>query len=414
MTDRSQTGSSTGDGTDSGARSTLGVYVDDVYTVVAGSSPQLISSDRSFMTFAAEVARPFGGLTVFGRTLRADDPADHPLPPGTRLVVLPLYDELTRLGQVARATPGTARAMWRGLAGTDVVWIFGPHPFGLLLAALARLRGRRIVLGVRQDTLSYYRSRLRSRAWKPALALTWLLDRAYRLLARRTPITVVGDELTQRYGAGRTTVKSMTVTLVRAADIAPAPSSRSWDGPIELLTVGRLEQEKNPFLVIDVLELLEQRDPGRYRLTWAGRGPLETELASRAAEAGLADRIRLTGYVPMGEPLLALYRDANAFVHVSLTEGVPQVLLEAFACGVPVVATAVGGVPAAVEHGAAAILVPPNDAAAIVTAVIELTDAPNTRLRIASRGLELAQQLTLEAEAERVARFVAGEPEARR
>ena len=125
----------------------------------------------------------------------------------------------------------------------------------------------------------------------------------------------------------------MTVTLVRAADVLPKIPERDWSGELELRTVGRLEQEKNPFLLIDILAELERREPGRYRLTWIGRGPLESEFAERTATAGLDSQVELAGYVPFGAELLDRYRRAHTFVHVSLTEGVPQVLIEASPAG---------------------------------------------------------------------------------
>ena len=70
----------------------------------------------------------------------------------------------------------------------------------------------------------------------------------------------------------------------------------------------------------------------------------------------MEDRAELLGYLPIHGGLMDRYRSVNAFLHVSWTEGMPQVLLEAFAAGTPVVATAVGGVPEAA--GDAALLIP--------------------------------------------------------
>jgi len=125
-----------------------------------------------------------------------------------------------RLGQLAGATAGTLIAMWRALAEIDVVWVFGPHPFSLLLTALAHLRRRKVILGVRQDTLEYFRARLPSRRWVPAVAGIRLLELAFRVLGRRLGVTVVGPTIARRYGGDQTRVLPMTVTLVRGADVS--------------------------------------------------------------------------------------------------------------------------------------------------------------------------------------------------
>ena len=100
-----------------------------------------------------------------------------------------------------------------------------------------------------------------------------------------------------------------------------------------------------------------------------------------------------------------LYRSSDAFLHVSWTEGVPQVLLEAFAAGSPVVATAVGGVPD--MAGDAALLVPPGDPDAAASALNRLADDPALARELAERGLERVSSRTLEAESARVAAFLA-------
>jgi glycosyltransferase involved in cell wall biosynthesis len=217
--------------------------------------------------------------------------------------------------------------------------------------------------------------------------------------------TVVGTEIAASYGAQRPTVHAMTVSLIRAADLASGPAVRDWSGPVELLTVGRIEPEKNPLLLVDALA---QLDPQRYRLTWIGRGRLEEAVCRRALHAGVSDRLALHGFVAFGPELLALYRRAHAFVHVSLTEGVPQVLIEAMACGTPVVATDVGGVAAALDSGRAGLLVPPDDLEALVRAIIRIGDDEDLRRRLVAHGLELARERTLEVEAARVAAVLSG------
>jgi glycosyltransferase involved in cell wall biosynthesis len=230
-----------------------------------------------------------------------------------------------------------------------------------------------------------------------------LLEGAYRLLARRCPTVVVGPQLARNYGRSRRLLQ-ITVSLVREAAVADPDQTegRTWGGGLTVLTVGRLETEKNPLLLADVLSRL---DP-RWRLVVCGEGPLEDDLRARLRELGVEDRAELRGYMPVDGGLMDLYRASDAFLHVSWTEGVPQVLLEAFAAGLPTVATAVGGVPDVA--GDAALLVPPGDPDAAAAALGRLDGEPGLRERLAERAIDRARQRTLEAESARVAAFMEG------
>jgi glycosyltransferase involved in cell wall biosynthesis len=398
----------------------LGLYVDGPYRLVETADGPRVAPDPAdfpFLTFACEVGGQFESLLLFGRARRVSH-ADTRLllPAGVEMELLPHYDDLRRLGQVAKAALGTARGFWRGLARVDVVWVFGPHPFSFLLVGLAALRGKRIVLGVRQDTLAYFSQRLPEQRWKPALLAVQAMEAGYRLLARLTKVTVVGSEIARHYGGERPSMLSMTVSLARLEDVVRDPVKRDWNGRIDLLTVGRIDSEKNPFLVVDTMAALERVRPGRYHLAWVGTGPLQEAVLRRAADLDISDRIELRGFVPFGPELLQQYRQAHAFVHVSLTEGLPAVVIEALASGTPVVGTDVGGVAAALEGGGAGLLVPPADPDALVAALLRITDDAELRGRLVARGLELARDRTLDVQTGRVARFMmsAGDPASHR
>jgi glycosyltransferase involved in cell wall biosynthesis len=184
-------------------------------------------------------------------------------------------------------------------------------------------------------------------------------------------------------------------------------AGRDYGGELTVLTVGRLDAEKNPLLLADIITRL-LAGPRSWRLLVCGDGPLREQLQERLSELGLLDRVELLGYVPIDGGLLDLYRSSHAFLHVSLTEGFPQVLVEAFATGLPTIATAVGGVPAAASG--AALLIEPDDASTAVDALERI--ATDTRLReeLIEAGLERAREGTLEAASERLVAFLAAVP----
>jgi glycosyltransferase involved in cell wall biosynthesis len=286
---------------------------------------------------------------------------------------------------------------WRLLDQVDVAWVLGPHPLGIAFALIAHARERRVVLGVRQDTLAYIRHRhpgrlgLRLTAW--ALELTW------RGLTRLDATVVVGEDLARRYRGSRTLVP-IAVSLIDDADLADAGTvlARPYDGDLRVLSVGRLDPEKNPLLLADVLARLRAFDP-RWRLVVCGDGSERQALEARLRSHGLAAHAELRGAVPFHE-LRDAYATSHAVLHVSWTEGVPQVLFEAFAAGVPVVATDVGGVAAAV--GDAALLVPPGAPEAAAHGLARIAGDAALRAELVVRGLERARERTLRSQLERV------------
>jgi glycosyltransferase involved in cell wall biosynthesis len=375
----------------------VAVYADNWYR----PNPDGIYADRSLVVFIAGVAAAAERTVLLGQLDPNLPRAHYRVPDHLEFVGLPSYPSMLS-PRAPLAMLRSLRTFWRAIRDVDVVWLLGPHPLCLAFAALAAARGKRVTLGVRQDFPTYVRTR------HPDKRLVHLagdlLEGSYRLLARLgAPTVVVGPELAQNFKRARHLLP-IAVSLVRDSDIAdPAEAStRVWDGERSVLSVGRLETEKNPLLLADVLARL---DDGHWRLLICGEGPMEGELRERLRELGVADRAELLGYLPIHGGLMDRYRSVNAFLHVSWTEGMPQVLLEAFAAGTPVVATAVGGVPEAA--GDAALLIPPGDPDAAARALARLAAEPELRRELVAKGIERVRSRTLEAESARVARFLA-------
>lgn len=379
----------------------LAVYCDFSYRVNNGE----VRAQLPFALFIRELADHYARLVVIGRLDPAPEPYPYPMR-GVEYVPLPHYASGARFGDVLRTLPTGVKRFWRTLAEVDVVWILGPNPpQALAFALLAAARRRRVVLGLRQNLPELVRHRHKGR--RAVHLAADLLEAAFRLLARRMPVVVVGPDLARRYRKGAS-VHMMYVSLLSGEDIAtPDEDDRDYEGDeLRALSVGRLDPEKNPLLLADILERLLQSDP-RWRLEICGDGSLREQLARRLEALGVADRARLHGHVAIDGGLWDLYRRSHALVHVSLTEGVPQVLLEAFAARLPVVATAVGGVPPVVEGRG--LLVPPSDPDAAARALEAIVRDPVLRAKLVNEASADVRNHTLESASARLAAFLAGD-----
>jgi glycosyltransferase involved in cell wall biosynthesis len=369
----------------------LAVYTDYVYKQRDGA----VYAQRAFALFLARLGREVDSLAITGRLDPEPGESYYRLPDDVEFVPLPHYASLARPLSAAPAMARSLGRFWRLLGRVDAAWLLGPYPLSFVFVLLAALRRRRVFLGVRQDWPTYVRSRHPDSG---ALQLVARLMEAWRALARLYPVVVVGPELARNYSRARA-VLPVTVAMVDEEDIAPP---REHEPGFSVLSVGRLETEKNPLLLADVLAGLRARDP-RWRLVVAGEGPLRGELEERLASLGVAEQADLRGYVPVDAGLHELYRSADFFLHVSWTEGLPQVIFEAFAARLPVVATAVGGVPDAV--GEAALLMPPGAAEAAVEALVRLAGDDALRAGLVEAGVERVRQHTTAVEVKRVSEF---------
>jgi glycosyltransferase involved in cell wall biosynthesis len=375
----------------------LAVYTDYAYTTREGE----VYAERAFALFMMAVLAHAEESTVIGRLQASGGQARYRLPEGVRFVALPYYADGSRASSLVRAFAISFRRLWRSLDSVDTAWVLGPHGLAIPFALLVVARRRRLRLGVRQDLRAYARSRHPDRRIVHRLAdmLEWI----YRMLARRYPVVVVGEGLRESYSRGRA-VLATSVSLVRDADIVSLTSAlgRGWGDRFIVLSVGRLDAEKNPLLLVDIIGALVQAD-SRWQLMICGEGPLQAALAERVAERQLDEHVQIRGYVAFDQ-LRDVYRSSHVFLHVSLTEGLPQVLFEAFAAGLPVVATEVGGVRAAVDG--AAMLIAPDRIPEAVRAITCLQRSPHQRAELVAAGIRVATAHTLEREAGRVASFL--------
>jgi glycosyltransferase involved in cell wall biosynthesis len=158
--------------------------------------------------------------------------------------------------------------------------------------------------------------------------------------------------------------------------------------PLKLIVAGRLVPLKRVDRVVEAVGALEG-----VGLLVVGDGPERERLERMAERLGLADRVHFAGARPRDETL-ALIRGSDVMVVSSIYETYPHVVLEAMALGVPVIASAVGGVPEIIENGRNGRLIADGRVEELRGA-IEAMRSPEERRRLAAGGLETASKHTV-------------------
>jgi colanic acid/amylovoran biosynthesis glycosyltransferase len=178
----------------------------------------------------------------------------------------------------------------------------------------------------------------------------------------------------------------MSVDLDRYPMLAEKRQGRG--GPLRVLFVGRLTPEKAPHVLVEGVSLLPR---GSVELQVIGAGPEKAALERQVARLGLAGVAQILG--PRGQDeLLEHYEWADVFCLPSFAEGVPVVLMEAMATGLPVVTTHIAGIPELVDDGVNGLLVAPGRSDLIADALGSLAHDGERRERLGEAGRAKVQQ----------------------
>jgi glycosyltransferase involved in cell wall biosynthesis len=229
--------------------------------------------------------------------------------------------------------------------------------------------------------------------YRGGLAREFLATRAEsvrRTLRRASALAVPSGFLREvfgEHGIEATVVPNVVDTSVFAP--APIEQRNASDAP-HIVVTRNLEHLYGNDLAIDALAKVRQVFP-RARLTIAGSGPELEPLRRQAAARGLAEAVHFAGRLET-QDVVELYRSADVALNPSRADNTPNSVLEAAACGLPVVSTRVGGVPFLVEHGVSAWLVEPESANAIAAGLLQVLQTKDLRDRLVREGRALADR----------------------
>jgi colanic acid/amylovoran biosynthesis glycosyltransferase len=186
----------------------------------------------------------------------------------------------------------------------------------------------------------------------------------------------------------REKIKIVRCGVDPAVFVPAAP--RAADGPFQIICVAALEEKKGHRYLIEACRGLRERGV-EHVCHLVGDGPLRKDVMRWIADAGLQNQVRVHGPLPRPEVArLLAASDAAVLASYPTTkgrrEGIPVALMEAMACGLPVVATAISGIPELVESGRTGYLVPPRDPVGLADSLQALAADASLRVRMGSAG----------------------------
>lgn len=352
---------------------------------------------KPYGQLASSLCGHFGSVTVCGHVLtpghpgfRTDDPL---LDPRVRVEPLPTPPSgsgkmLPSLWHHLRSALRVVRRIRRW----DVVYAFVPSYQGGVAYTVNHFFFRRpaaVYLANDWEEITPFTFRWRGVRGLLFRPYRFLLTRWEGWMMRTTALGLTaGRALLDKYGGeGRPVYETAPILemtpshMVRRGDTCAA-------SPVRLLYVGGLNRRKGVPVLLEALQAL--RGEGRdLVLDIVGDGPERAALAAQAARAGLAGQVTFHGFVASGAELFGFYRRADIFVLPTYSEGFPRVIYEAMGHSLPVVASAVSGIPFLLRDGHQALLVPPGDPRALAGSLRRVLDDGDLRRSLIREGFAL-------------------------
>ena len=306
-----------------------------------------------------------------------------------RVVLHPRYLSIPKVGMAvapflyAAGIIALLRRILAGLTGPVVLDGHFLYPDGVATALLARRLGLPYILTGRGQDITLF-----PRYAVPRSLIRWACSGASRVVTVSEALRGALLELGVSAARVETLRNGVDLEKFRPGDRANA---RKQVGFVRrtLLAVGNLVDVKDHDLLIRALPLVPDAD-----LVIVGEGPLRERLLAVARDLGVGNRVRILPNV-LQDQLVTYYVAADLSVLTSRHEGMPNVVLESLACGTPVVATPVEGVPELLNHPAAGLLVPERTPASLAAGINGLLANPPSTDQTRAHAATLSWQPTI-------------------
>lgn len=274
--------------------------------------------------------------------------------------------------------------LWREAREADAIYALIPGDIGLVGLVIGLARRKPLVArycGDWHDMKSPFQSLTR-----------WLMERA---AGGRNVMLATGGDAGAPSPAFPLVRWIFSTSLWRSDLERCAPTGPLRHAPLRLVNACRQEPYKRTELVIQALPLLIPRFPG-VSLDIIGDGSSLPQLRQTARQLGVADRVRFHGQVPQSG-VIPLLRQATLFCYPTATEGFPKAVVEALACGLPVITTPVSVLPRLVADGVSGFVLPDPAPTQLAAAIARCVADESVYARMAGAATQAAARYSLEA-----------------
>jgi glycosyltransferase involved in cell wall biosynthesis len=325
----------------------------------------------------------FDEVVVLSRVLPIAEPtAGMKRADGAGVFFCPVPDWATRHSLPAAIR--VCKQISRDSATWGAALLHTPSPEAELLFWAAQKRNLAYAVEVRGEQvldLSYLRTRGTP---LPAFVHRIATSRFARHVRSCSQAVFVSRELADRYAKfGDAPVHVISDARLPKSSFRAAKLRSALPEPIQLVNVAKFDAAKGHDALIGAFSiLLRNTDPRGFHLHLVGDGPLRKEIERTVCALGLSHKVTFHGQLPNGTPVLDLMDQMDLFVLSSITEGMPRVLIEAAAMGLPAVSTRVSGAAAIVPDYA---LVPPKNPNGLAACIQQITSDVLILNRLASQ-----------------------------
>jgi glycosyltransferase involved in cell wall biosynthesis len=301
--------------------------------------------------------------------------------PGVRWAPLPQYRGAL---EFFLCGIGIARAVVRAACSTDAILVRAPSMTGSTAAWIGRSRGVPIFAEVIGDPNEVFAPGHFDHPLRAVMRAASARSQAY-VCRKSLAACYVSHGLAKRYPcAGHAYVCADCV--IPPDWFAQAPRRNFTTGHLRIVAIGTMEvpYKRHDVLLRALALATEQAAPVQISLDLVGDGRLRADLEQLATSLGVTDRVTFHGFIADRSELRGILEQADLMVHTSVTEGMPNVIIEAMAQGLPCLGTPVGGIPELLPQQC---LVPVADVEALSREIVRLAQAPEALEMMSAQNL---------------------------